>query len=135
MMGRVLVTGMLFSRPEKRTLSNGSQCVTAIVKSREGKHTRLWHIAAFHKAVQVTLLQLTGGDAVAVQGALRAELYDSSGETGLSCCVIAERALGVHQPCASRAREDQAATQAPCIRFAGAGCSPAQPLILGEGGQ
>jgi single-stranded DNA-binding protein len=105
MTGRVLVTGMLFSRPEKRTLSNGSQCVTAIVKSREGNHTRLWHIAAFHKAVQVTLLQLTGGDAVAVQGALRAELYDSSGETRLSCCVIAERALGMHQPCEKRARE------------------------------
>ena len=129
MMGRVLVTGMLFSRPEKRTLSNGSQCVTAIVKSREGNHTRLWHIAAFHKAVQVTLLQLTGGDAVAVQGVLRAELYDSSGETRLSCGVIAERALGVHQPCETRAREDQAATEAPCIRFPEPSRSPAQPPI------
>jgi single-stranded DNA-binding protein len=135
MTGRVLVTGMLFSRPEKRTLSNGSQCVTAIVKSREGNHTRLWHIAAFHKAVQVTLLQLTGGDAVAVQGVLRAELYDSSGETRLYCGVIAERALGVHQSCEKRAREDQAAPEAPCIRCPEASRSPAQPPVMGEGVQ
>jgi hypothetical protein len=46
MTGKVLITGMLFARPEKRTLRNGSQCVLAIVKSRESNHTRLWHIAA-----------------------------------------------------------------------------------------
>src|SRR5262249_2396656 len=61
MTGMVLITGMLFARPEKRILTNGSQCVMAIVKSREGNHTRLWHIAAFNRAVQLTLLQLSEG--------------------------------------------------------------------------
>lgn len=135
MTGMVFITGMLFARPEKRILTNGSQCVMAIVKSREGNHTRLWHIAAFNRAAQLTLLQLSEGDGVAVQGLLKAELYNNSGETRLSCGVIAERALGMHQRCEKRARDVQAATQAPCTRIPTTGRSATQPTIMGEGGQ
>jgi Single-strand binding protein family len=105
MTAKVLMTGTLFARPEKRSLRNGALCVTAILKIRQGNHTRLWHIAAFRETVKATLLRLSEGDAVAVQGLLKAELYDSSGETRLSCGVIAERALGLHGPFDRKERE------------------------------
>jgi hypothetical protein len=115
MTGKVLITGMLFARPEKRTLRNGLQCVLAIVKSRESNHTRLWHIAAFNQVVQTTLLQLSDGDAVAVQGYLRAELYESSGETRLSCGIIAERALGLHTIGGQRTPKEHAPQRTPDV--------------------
>ncbi len=96
MTAKVLIAGTLFARPEKRTLMNGALCVIAVIKTRQGNHTRLWHIAAFREAAKETLLHLSEGDAVAVQGLYRAELYDSSGEMRVSCGVIAERALGLH---------------------------------------
>lgn len=96
MTAKVLIAGTLFARPEKWTLMNGALCVIAVVKTRQANHTRLWHIAAFREAAKQTLLRLSEGDAVAVQGLYKAELYDSSGETRLSCGVIAERARGLH---------------------------------------
>jgi len=135
MTAKVLMTGTLFARPEKRTLKNGVLCVTAILKTRQGNHTRLWHIAALRETAKETLLRLSEGDAVAVQGLLKAELYDSSGETRLSCGIIAERALGLHAPCERAAREEPAAAQAPCFRVPATGRSPAPPPIVGEGGQ
>ena len=130
MTGRVLITGKLFARPEKRTLRNGAHCVMAIVKSRDGTHTRLWHIAAFNRAAQVTLLQLSDGDAVAVQGFLKAELYDSSGETRVSCGIIAERALGLRQRCEKRAGEDRSAAEANGARLSDAAV-PSQTQLPG----
>ena len=54
------------------------------LKTKDGNHTQLWCIAAFSEPVQVELRRLTAGDAVAIEGALKAELYDRDGETELS---------------------------------------------------
>jgi single-stranded DNA-binding protein len=97
MLAKVLVSGTLYQMPEKRALKAGKSCVTAILLAKEGEHTRLWPIVAFNDAVQSELMRLSVGDAVAVRGSLKAELYDKNGETQLSFGVIAEHAVGLRR--------------------------------------
>jgi hypothetical protein len=54
-------------------------------KAKDGNYTQFWRIAAFSEPVQVELMRLTAWDAVAVEGALKAELYHMKGETDLRC--------------------------------------------------
>src|SRR5262249_46778438 len=96
MPAKIVVLGTLYRMPEKRALKPGRSCVTAILLAKDGDHARLWQVVAFSDTVQAELMRLSAGDAVAVRGSLRAELYDKNGETQLSFGVIAEHAVGVH---------------------------------------
>jgi single-stranded DNA-binding protein len=98
MTARVQVAGILSDAPASRDLKGGRQCVTATLRAKDGKNTRFWHIVAFNETVQADLNRLTDGDAVAVRGALKAELYDRNGETDLSFRVIADDVLPLRQP-------------------------------------
>jgi hypothetical protein len=69
------------------------------LKSKDGNHTQFWRIAAFSEPVQVELMRLTARDAVAVEGALKAELYDRDGEIELLFGVLPSTSCR----CASRA--------------------------------
>jgi single-stranded DNA-binding protein len=110
---RFRVSGILFHAPESRTLKAGranATATTATLKTKDGNHTQFWRIAVFSEPVQVELRRLTAGDAVVVEGALKAELYDRDGETELSFGVIAEHVLPLRQPghsCASRATREK----------------------------
>jgi len=109
---RVRVSGTLFHPPERRTLKAGkasATATTATLKTRDGNHMQFWRVAAFSEPVQAKLLRLTAGDAVAVEGALKAELYDRNGETDLSFGVIAEHVLPLRQPGKKRRKEGRAA--------------------------
>jgi single-stranded DNA-binding protein len=46
-------------------------------------------------SVQAELMRLADGDAISVQGAFKAELYDKDGEKRLSLSIVAERVLGL----------------------------------------
>jgi single-stranded DNA-binding protein len=95
-MARVLVSGTLFQAPESRSLKNGGLCVTAIVKAKEPRNdnrTPYWHIAALSETVQSVLVHLSHGDAVVVQGTLKAEIHERNGEFAVSCGVLAEHVL------------------------------------------
>jgi single-stranded DNA-binding protein len=110
---RVRVSGTLFHAPESRTLKAGranATATTATLKAKDGNHTQFWRIAAFSKPVQAELMRLTAGDAVAVEGALRAEVYHRNDETDLSFGVIAEHVLPLRQPGKKQKKEGQAAT-------------------------
>jgi single-stranded DNA-binding protein len=55
------------------------------------------------------LTRLSDGDAVAVQGSLKADFYDNTGgQTKLSVGVIAEDVLPLRQPGKNRKKEGQA---------------------------
>jgi len=105
MTARVQVAGIPSDAPASRELKGGRQCVTATLRAKDGKNTRFWHIVAFNETVQADFGRLTDGDAVAVRGALKAELYDRSGETDLSFRVIAEDVLPLRQPGKSTRRK------------------------------
>jgi single-stranded DNA-binding protein len=105
MTARVFVRGTLSRAPESGVLKNGALFVTATLKAKDGDHRQFWHVVAFSETVQAELMHLSDGDAVAVQGSLKAELYDKDGETELFFGIIAEHALGLRQPGKKR-RED-----------------------------
>ena len=113
MTARVRVSGTLFHPPESRILKAGranATATTATLKTRDSNCMQLWRIAAFSEPVQAELMRLTAGDAVAVLGELKAELYDRNGETELSFGVIAEHVLPLRQPGKRRKKEGRAAT-------------------------
>ncbi|MBO0733674.1 MAG: single-stranded DNA-binding protein [Methylocapsa sp.] len=112
MPAKVVVSGTLYRMAERRALAPGKSCVTATLLAMDGEHARLWPIVAFSEAVQSELMRLAAGDALAVQGSLRAELYDKNGETQLSFGVIAEHAVGMRQP--DKGGQSEVRSTAPC---------------------
>jgi single-stranded DNA-binding protein len=114
MTARVRVSGILVRAPESRALKAGrsiATATTATLKAKDGDYARFWRIAAFNEAAQAELLRLSDGDAVAVGGSLKAELYDRNGETELSFGVIAEHVLPLRQPGKKRKTEGRATPQ------------------------
>lgn len=106
-----LVTGALFRAPEQRTSKANKPYVTATIKAKDGDAFQFWRVTAFADAVQAELMRLTDGDAVSVQGPLKAELYaKDGGEQKHSLSLIADHVLVLRQP---RKHASQTATE-PC---------------------
>ena len=116
-MARVRVLGTLFDPPVTRRLKDGGLCVTAIVKAKDGNHTRFWHIAALNRTVQAALLHLSEGNPVAVQGTLKAEIRDTNGEITLSFGVMAEHVLGLPPPVETRMKQEADETRSERSRI------------------
>jgi single-stranded DNA-binding protein len=109
-----LVTGSLFRAPEQRTSKANKPYVTATIKAKDGDAFQFWRVTAFADTVQAELLRLTDGDAVSVQGSLKAELYaKDGGEQKLSLSLIAEHVLVLRQPRKPREPDSDRATQRP----------------------
>jgi hypothetical protein len=47
-------------------------------------------------------MRLTDGDAISVQGAFKAELYEKGGEKRLSLAIVADNVLALRQPAKPR---------------------------------
>lgn len=78
---RASYSGTLFRSPEERTgKTSGKNFVAATLRVRDGEAAQFWCVLAFSDAAQSELLRLDDGDAVSVQGALRAEAYSKDGE-------------------------------------------------------
>jgi hypothetical protein len=73
MAAQVLVQGTLFHSPEQRTnKTSGKNFVAATIKVRDGEAAQFWRVLAFSSEAQSELLRLDDGDALSVQGGLRA---------------------------------------------------------------
>jgi single-stranded DNA-binding protein len=55
-------------------------------------------VLAFAETARAELMRLTDGDALSVQGALKAETYEKDGATRLSLSVVADHVLALRQP-------------------------------------
>jgi hypothetical protein len=67
------VQGTLFHSPEERTgRASGKNFVAATVKVRDGDAAQFWKVLAFSAEAQSELMRLDDGDALSVQGSLRA---------------------------------------------------------------
>jgi single-stranded DNA-binding protein len=105
MTAHVLITGALFRPPESRTSKSGKQFVTATIRVKDGNPStgsgptsQWWKVLAFSESIQAELMRLTDGDAISVQGAFKAELYDKDGEKRLSLSIVADHVLALRQP-------------------------------------
>jgi single-stranded DNA-binding protein len=94
MTAQVLVQGTLFHPPESRTgKTSGKNFVAATIKVRDGEAAQIWKVLAFSTEAQNELLRLDDGDALSVQGGLRAEAYEKGGEPRVSLTVLADAAV------------------------------------------
>jgi single-stranded DNA-binding protein len=94
-----LANGALFKAPEQPTSKTGRPFVTATIRAKDGDASQFWRITAFSESAQAELMRLGEGDALAVQGSFRAELYTpEGGETRVSLSIIADHVLALRQP-------------------------------------
>jgi single-stranded DNA-binding protein len=99
MAAQVLVQGTLFHSPEPRTgKASGKSFVAATIRVRDGEATQFWKVLAFSSEAQSELLRLDDGDALSVQGGLRAEAYEKGGEPRVSLTVLADAVLALRRP-------------------------------------
>ena len=105
-----LVTGTLFRAPEQRTSKNGRAFVVATIRAKDGETSQWWKAIAFSESAGAELLRLSDGDALSVQGALKAETYTKDGETKLSLTCIADAVLALRQPAKPRQPKAEAGT-------------------------
>jgi single-stranded DNA-binding protein len=102
----VLVSGTLFRNPEQRTSKAGKPFVTATIRVNDGDPStgscQWWKVLAFSESVQAELMRLDDGDAISVQGAFKADIYDKDGEKRLSLSIIADNVLALRQPAKPR---------------------------------
>jgi len=94
-----IVTGSLFRPPEQRTSKAGTPLVTATIRAKPGQASQWGDIIAFSDSAQADLMRLGVGDAVSVQGAFKAELYQREGDDPkITLSIIADRVLALRQP-------------------------------------
>jgi hypothetical protein len=86
----VLVSGVIFKRPEMRTSAKGNQFASASIKEASEGSFRFWTVRAFNDA-GLALMRLDVGDAVAVTGALSASTYEKGGEARVGLAVLADQ--------------------------------------------
>jgi single-stranded DNA-binding protein len=89
-----LISGTIFRAPERKVSRAGKPFATATVKCRDGDAFVFWRLTVFSESCQEELLRLTEGDAVACQGAMRAELYTpEGGQPRVSLSLVADAIL------------------------------------------
>jgi single-stranded DNA-binding protein len=113
MAAHVLISGTLFHAPEERTgKTSGKNFVAATLKVRDGEAAQFWRVLAFSPEAQSELLRLDDGDALAVQGGLRAEAYEKGGEPRVGLTVLADAVLPLRRP-----RKRQEPERAPAAAY------------------
>ncbi len=92
----VLVTGAIWRAPETKTSPGGERYVAAVVRSNHEDITTFWSVEAFDPRAAEELLRLGFGEAVSIQGTMRAEIQKSAaGEPRLSLTLVAHAALSL----------------------------------------
>jgi single-stranded DNA-binding protein len=99
MTAHALVLGSLFKAPEQRMSKGGKPYVVATLKVKAGDDLVWWRVTAFSEPAQAGLMRLGDGDAVSIQGAFKAELYQpEGGEAKVSLSIVADQVLALRQP-------------------------------------
>ncbi len=93
----VLITGTLFRPPEQRTSKYGLPFATATLRVKYSEDVQWWKILAFGESAQAELMRMFEGSAIACQGALRVDTYQTeSGETKVSLTCLADSILALN---------------------------------------
>jgi single-stranded DNA-binding protein len=94
-----LITGTLFRDPEQREAKSGKLFTKACLRVTTGETSQFVNLIAFQDSVQAELLTLHEGDALAAQGALKCDLYETAdGAKKLSLNLTISQILPLRQP-------------------------------------
>jgi hypothetical protein len=105
----VLVSGVLFRNPVEKISKAGRPFTTCTIKagSDDSGGGDFWSVLSFSESSQLELLRLEIGDAVAVRGKMKIEIF----EARISRTIFADAALGLRP--APRTPKAKAAKAAP----------------------
>jgi single-stranded DNA-binding protein len=98
MTASVLISGKLFRDPERKMSRAMKPYVAATLRDGEGDAAQWWKLIVFSETACEDLLALSDGDAIAVSGAFKAEVYEQSGTTRLSLTCFVDRIISAHRP-------------------------------------
>jgi single-stranded DNA-binding protein len=93
-----VVAGNLIRDPEQRTAKFGKQFTTGTIRAKTHEAMQYVRFVAVSESAQGELIRLADGDALAIQGARKAETYEKDGKTRLSLSLIVDRVLALRQP-------------------------------------
>jgi single-stranded DNA-binding protein len=80
MSARVLLSGVLFRAPTRKTSKNGNAYVFATIREGNGDAARWWKAFFFHDSAIEAVERLSEGEAVAVSGTFEAKIYTPEGK-------------------------------------------------------
>jgi single-stranded DNA-binding protein len=80
MSARVLLSGVLFRAPTRKTSKNGNAYVFATIREGNGDAARWWKAFFFHDSAIEAVERLSEGEAIAVSGTLEARVYTPEGK-------------------------------------------------------
>jgi Single-strand binding protein family len=101
-----LVTGALWEAPAQHTSKNGNPFVAATVKIKDGDGAQWVKVLAFPTDAQDALLRLGAGDAISVQGSLKADVYQPPNrDARINLTVFVELVLPLRAPPKERKKE------------------------------
>jgi single-stranded DNA-binding protein len=115
-----LISGKLFRDPERKTSKAGKPYAMATIKDGQGEAANWWRVFAFGDEAADELLGLRSGDAVAVSGSFKADIYDKGGTSRISLSVVADRIISAKKQKREQAADRRAKPQSIPINRADA---------------
>ena len=94
----VLVKLALTRKPEQRPKSAGGVYTLARGREGNGESARFWTLFVFNESARAEIDRLDIGDAIAVQGAFEAIIWDGRGKPEISLKINVDRALALKPP-------------------------------------
>jgi hypothetical protein len=109
-----LITGKLHGAPVSSTSRNGNAYTRATLAVVEGNERRLVALFVFSESAQAELARLGEGDALSVQGQLKAEIYAPEGkEASVSLSLTADVVLPLRAAPKPRTKKEPAPADPP----------------------
>jgi single-stranded DNA-binding protein len=95
----ILLQGRLERAPETRTSRNGNTFAMATMRVAAGSEIQFWRCFVFSESAAAELQRLREGDALAVQGTPKFEIYTPDGGAArISLSLTADHVLPLKQP-------------------------------------
>jgi hypothetical protein len=99
MTARVLLSGILFRAPTRKTSKTGHPFVIAKVREGSGDAARWWTIFVFSESAIEEIERLGDGEAIAASGTFEATIWTPEGrEPRVNLTMTADAILSAHRP-------------------------------------
>jgi single-stranded DNA-binding protein len=125
MSARVLLSGVLFRAPTRKTSKNGNAYVFATIREGNGDAARWWKAFFFHDSAIEAVERLSEGEAVAVSGTFEAKIYTPEGkEARIDLSLAVDAVLSLKPaPRERKSKADKAPQAAPTKSASGPAAS------------
>ena len=107
MSATVLISGKLLRDPVRKMSKAEKPFVTATLREGDGEAVTWWTVLAFAEEAIEELARLKAGDALAVSGSFKAEIYEKVETRRVSFTLFADRIISARKRKRSRAAVGQ----------------------------